>query len=326
MKHKITICSLIFAICSVSANANWEYNSLGGHYNDDGSRVTVSVRAGGAFGTAGITNELGTLIPEPYWYDEINNTVIPSAQCPGGVGNCGLLSGYHNLGTFDIAKLPADKKFSSFSFTSGIGLGMTLPYVPQWRVEAAWDHIAKADYNAFPMFNGDLTSEITGEVVNIQSTGVHSNITTDIFSLVFYHDFFDGIQKPLHEFIPYIGIGAGYADSTTMLNVTDLYGDLSGQDSMQDLGEDIGGPALRFYTSENSSRNVAVLGALGFSYGLDTNVFLDMGIRLMWLPKVTWALNNAQSETATTGFRTRDIFSARNMLYGTATIGIRFEF
>lgn len=323
MKYKIALCSLLFVICGVSANANWEYNAPGGHYGDDGSRITISVRGGGAFGSASIKNELGTLVPEPYWYDSVSDLIMTETYC-GGAAACAL-AGYQSLGQVDIAKLPADKKFSNFSFAAGAGLGWVLPHAPQWRLEAAWDHIAKSDYNASPMFKGDLTSTL-GSVLAIESTGVQSDITTDVVSVMIYHDSFDGIRKPLRKFIPYIGVGAGYADSTTVLNVTDLYGDLSGQASMQDLGEDTGGTALSFYTSENSSRNIAVLGALGFSYGLDTNIFLDMGVRLMWLPKVTWELNNAVNTDATTGFKSRDIFSAENMLYGTATIGIRFEF
>jgi hypothetical protein len=322
MKYKIALYSLLFAICGASANANWEYNAPAGHYEDDGSRVTISVRGGGAFGSANIKNELGTLIPEPYWYDPTIG-IMTETYC-GGAAACAL-AGYQNMGQIDLAKLPADNKFSNFSFAAGAGLGWTLPYSPQWRMEVAWDHISKSDYNAAPMFKGDLVST-TGDTLSVESTGVQSNITTDVFSVMLYHDFFEGIQKPLQELIPYIGFGAGYAESVTVLNVIDLYGDLSGQDSLQEFGETTGGTALSFYTSETSSGNIAALGALGFSYGLDTNIFLDMGVRLMWIPKIKWELNNAENTSATTGFKSREIFSAENMLYGAVMIGVRFEF
>ncbi len=321
MKTKIALCTLIFTLCGAAAYANWEYSAPGGYYGDDGSRVTISVRGGGVFGTAKISNDLGTLVPEPYWYDETIG-VMTESYC-GGAAACAT-AGYQNLGQVDIGKLSAKEKFGSFSFAGGAGIGWVLPYTPQWRLEAAWDHIAKSDYNQSPMFSGVLEST-QGSLLEIESTGVQSTIATDIFSAMAYYDFFDGAQKPLRTFIPYIGIGAGYADTTTVLNVTDLYGDLSGQASMQDFGVDIGG-ILNFYTTETSSQNLAALGGLGFSYGLDTNVFLDFGLRVIYLPKVKWALNNSAAADAETGAKSKDIFSTENMLYGAATVGIRFEF
>lgn len=322
MKTQITLCSLILAFCGAAANANWERNAPGGYYGDDGSRVTISVRGGGAFGMSKISNDLGTLVPEPYWYDETIG-VMTQSYC-GGATACAD-AGYQNLGQVDIGKLPAAEKFGSFSFAGGAGIGWVLPYSPQWRLEAAWDHISKADYNQSPMFKGILEST-QGSLLEIESTGVQSTIATDVVSAMAYYDFFDGIEKPLQTFIPYIGIGAGYADTTTVLNVTDLYGDLSGQASMQDFADNPGESPLNFYTSETSSQNMAVLSGLGFSYGLDTNVFLDIGVRLIYLPKVKWALNNSAAADAEAGAKSKDIFSTENMLYGTAMVGIRFEF
>lgn len=322
MKYKIIIFSLLCSFLSAPARANWEYYAPGGFYEDDGSRITVTVRGGMAFGSGSINNEFGSLVPEPYWYDP-DIGVMTESYC-GGAISC-YSAGYQNLGQVDIAGLPAAEDFNSFSFAGGASLGWTIPYTPQWRIEASWDHISRADYNASPMFKGTLVSTLDYEL-EIESTGVQSEITTDVYSVMLYHDFFEGVQKPMREFIPYIGFGAGYANTVTVLNVTDMYGDLSGQESMQDFGEDLGGTALSFYTSETSSQNAALLGTIGFSYGLDTNLFLDMGVRLMWVPKVYWALNNEANEDATTGFKSKDIFSAENMLYGTAMIGIRFEF
>lgn len=322
MKTKIAFYSLLFVLCGSVAHANWEYSAPGGYFGDDGSRATISIRGGGAFVSAKISNDLGTLVPEPYWYDPTIG-VMTESYC-GGAAACAT-AGYQNLGQVDIGDLSANEKFGSFSFAGGMGIGLVLPYAPQWRAEAAWDHISKSDYNSTPMFKGDLVST-TSDVLSVESTGVQSDITTEVFSVMLYHDFFEGARKPLRELIPYIGFGAGYADSITVLNVTDAFGDLSNQDSMQDLGEDTGGSTLSFYTSESSSSNIAVLGALGFSYGLDTNTFFDVGVRLMWLPKVTWELNNAENTDTTVGFKSRDIFSAENMLYGMVTVGLRFEF
>lgn len=321
MKTKITLCSLLFTLCGAAAYANWEYSAPGGYFGDDGSRATISIRGGGAFGSAKISNDLGTLVPEPYWYDPTIG-VMTESYC-GGAAACAT-AGYQNLGQVDIGDLSANEKFGSFSFAGGAGIGWVLPYTPQWRLEAAWDHIAKSDYNQSPMFKGVLEST-TGALMEIESTGVQSTISTDIFSAMAYYDFFDGMQKPLRTFVPYIGVGAGYADTTTVLEVNDLYGDLQDQASLQNFGVDIGG-ILNFYTSETSNQNVAVLGALGFSYGLDTNVFLDMGVRLIYLPNVKWSLNNSNAVDAATGAKSKDIFSAENMLYGAATVGIRFEF
>lgn len=321
MKTKIALCSLLFTICGATAHANWEYNAPGGYFADDGSRATISIRGGGVFGTAKISNDLGALVPEPYWYDPAIG-VMTESYC-GGAAACAT-AGYQNLGQVDIGDLPANKKFGSFSFAGGAGIGWVLPYSPQWRLEAGWDHIAKSDYNQSPMFKGTLKSTLDYSM-EIESTGVQSNITTDIFSTMAYYDFFDGMQKPLRTFIPYIGVGVGYADTTTVLELNDLYGDLQNQASLQDFGVDVGG-ILNFYTTKTSSQNVALLGGLGFSYGLDTNVFLDFGLRMIYLPNVKWALNNSATVDATTGAKSKDIFSAENMLYGAATVGIRFEF
>jgi opacity protein-like surface antigen len=322
MRIKIIVSAVFAALCfAPGARANWEYGARGGHYEDDGNRITFAARGGMAFGTAKLNNDLGTLVPEPYWFNE-SIGVVTETYC-GGATAC-IAAGFENVGQIDIGDLPANKKFGSLSFAGGVALGWTLPGAPQWRIEAAWDHISQTDYNAMPMFKGELVST-NKYLLGLESSGVQSKVSTDVVSAFIYYDFFEGLRKQLREFIPYVGFGAGYADSTTVLNLTDLFGDLSDQASMQDFGESTGGAALSFYTSETSAQNISLSGGLGFSYGLDENIFLDAGIRLMWIPKIQWAVNNENSGSES-GFKSKDIFSAHNVIYTTATLGIRFEF
>ncbi|MCL1892131.1 MAG: hypothetical protein FWF97_02455 [Alphaproteobacteria bacterium] len=318
---KSVICALCSMLWLAPAQANWEYYAPGGYLGDDGSRITITARGGMAFGTGRVENDLGSLIPEPYWYDP-DIGVFTESWC-GGYLPC-LEAGFIPIGQINIGDLPAAKKFQPFSFAGGVAVGLTLPYSPQWRLEASWDRITRSDYNALPMFRGDVVST-EGYVLEVESTGVQSNVTTDVYSAMVYYDFFDGLYKPLKAFIPYLGFGLGYADSTTVLNLIDLYGDLSDQASMQDFGEDLGTGVLTFYTSKTSTNNVALSGAVGFSYGLAESIFLDLSFRLMWIPQIKWALNNEPVESVT-GYKTKDIFSAHNVFYGTAMVGVRFEF
>lgn len=320
---KIFLVSCFLSLVSFGANANWESaTSSNGGLNDDGARVTIALRGGLAYANAKIKNDLGSLVPEPYWYS-LDIGVMTESYC-GGAAECAAL-GFTNVGQINIADLPAAKKFNNMSWAAGAGLGWTMGGHPQWRFEGSWDHIAQTDYNASPMFKGSPITTLGYQLPPVESAGVQSTATTDIFSAMVYYDFFDGMTKPLNEFIPYIGLGLGYADSRTTLNLIDLYGELSGQDDLQDFGTDTGGAALRFFTSNTSTSNVAATGALGFSYGIGDNTFIDAGLRLIWIPKIQWALNNDADSNATI-HKSRDIFSAHNVIYGTAMIGIRFEF
>ena len=99
------------------------------------------------FGTAKISNDLGTLVPEPYWYDETIG-VMTESYC-GGAAACAT-AGYQNLGQVDIGKLSAKEKFGSFSFAGGAGIGWVLPYTPQW-------HGSEGSYSKLlPMFSGGI--------------------------------------------------------------------------------------------------------------------------------------------------------------------------
>ena len=69
-----------------------------------------------------------------------------------------------------------------------------------------------------------------------------------------------------------------------------------------------------------SSVNIAVIGALGFSYGITEFTFLDVGARVMYIPSIKWELTNSD------GSSHREWFSASNMIYTNFMVGLRFEF
>ena len=306
-----------------AARANWEYAGVytgDGLYADDGSRFTVSVRGGASMGFGSIKNEMGALTGQ-YYYDPSNGLIVSDAFYRSCVldGGCG---DYIYAGMGELSQLDAADDYSSFSFAAGASVGWTVPHTPQWRLEAGWDHISESDYNASPMFVGDipLTGAVDGLMANIESGGAHSTVTADIFSAMAFYDFFDGVTKPTRQMIPYVGFGLGYADVKTVLNLTDLYGDLSLSAEMQIYGEQDEYGILQFYQSEKNTGTVAGLLAAGVSYGITDSMFLDLGARLTYVPSVKWTLTNAD------GDRHRDWFSADNMFWVNVMLGLRFEF
>lgn len=315
---------VLAAVFSGAAYANWQYPGTyvgDGAYTDDGSRFVISVRGGASMQFAGIKNEIGSLTSE-YYYNPGDGMVVSAAwydACVDGGGCDGFV--YAGLG--DLADLDAKEDFSEYSFAAGASIGWTMPNRPQWRIEVGWDHITETEYNVSPLFEGDLAltgGDVEGIVVHAESGGVQSKITTDIISAMAFYDFFTGTQKPLHQVIPYIGFGIGYADTKTILNLSDLYGDLSTSVDLQNFGklDDYG--VLQFYRSETSSSNIAGLAALGLSYGIADSLFLDFGARVAYIPKIKFALSN-EGDT-----RHRDWFSAENMIYANIMLGLRFEF
>ncbi len=307
-----------------TAFANWQYpgSYLGdGWYEDDGSRFTISFRGGASMANATIKNNIGSLTSE-YYIDQFTGIVVSAeyyAACADG-GGC---ENYEYAGVGELAELPASKDFSSFSFAAGASIGWTIPYKPQWRVELGWDHITENEYNASPLYEGDLAlsgGNVPGVVVHVQSGGVQSKVSTDIISAMAFYDFFDGLRKPIRQAIPYIGFGIGYADSKTVLNLSDLYGDLSSSVDLQNFGKLDEYGILQFYRSETSSSNIAGVVALGLSYGITETMFLDLGARVSYVPKIKWALNNEDST------RQRDWFSAEDVIYANFMLGLRFEF
>ncbi len=316
---KIAILSMCMALTALPANANWQYtkykNSDSGAYKDDGGRLTLSLRGGASMGSSGMENKLGAL--DAYYYQFGSGDAVASALfCINNPSACSadpVASG--NLGDLAVVN-----DFSSTSFVAGVGIGWTMPNSPQWRVELGWDTVLESEYNAAPMFSGEVPLYAGGSVP-VESTGVTSSMSTTVVSVMGYYDFYDGIEKPMGQLIPYVGIGAGYADSVTELILSDLYGDLSIDADMGNYGDrDSVTGLITFDKSEKNTVNVAALGAVGFSYGIMENTFFDMSVRVMYVPEVEWSLVNEEID------KERDIFSAKGLLYTNFMVGVRFEF
>lgn len=302
-------------ICALSAPAiaGWQYDGIyvrDGWYTDDGTRFVISARGGASIGMASIKNDVGA-ISIGFKYDEVTGT-IESADAPDA-----------NAGYFDLSELSTNKDFSSFSFAAGASIGWTVPNATQWRIEAGWDHIVKSDYNASPMFSGIVTLKdgtfTPPFSLDIRSGSVNSEITTDVVSVMAFYDFFDGMYKPARKIIPYVGFGIGYADSKTVLNLSDPYGFISTQLDLEQYGKNVNG-MIEFYKSERHTSNFAGLLSAGMSYGITEKMFLDFGARMMYIPRVKWGLTN-EDDT-----KHREFFSAENLIYLNLMLGIRFEF
>ena len=306
------------------AEANWQYPGtyLGdGWYEDDGSRFVLSFRGGASIVNAGIKNNIGSLTSE--YYMDPSNGVVVSAEYYDYCSDMGGCENYVFAGVGELAELPASKDLSSFSFAAGASIGWTIPNKPQWRMELGWDHITENEYNSSSLYEGDMNlsgGDVSGAVVHVQSGSVQSSVTTDVISVMAFYDFFDGLEKPLKKVVPYVGFGIGYADSKTVFNLSDLYGDLSSSVDLQNFGELDEYGILQFYRSETSSSNVAGVAALGISYGISDGLFLDLGARVTYVPKIKWALTNKDDT------RQRDWFSAENVIYANFMLGLRFEF
>lgn len=306
-------------ICTLSAPAiaGWQYDGIyvgDGWYTDDGTRFVISARGGASFGMASIKNDVGA-ISSGFYIDESTNTLIPDN---------GTSSSYPYAGYYELSDVPVNKDFSNFSFAAGASIGWTVPNATQWRIEAGWDHIVKSDYNASPMFSGTVTLK-DGELstplsLDVRSGSVNSEITTDVVSIMAFYDFFDGIYKPTRQIIPYVGFGIGYADSKTVLNLSDPYGDITYQLDLGQYGIVEDGRIVEFYKSERHTSNFAGLLSAGISYGITEKMFLDFGARAMYIPRVKWGLTNADDT------KHREFFSAENLIYLNLMLGIRFEF
>ena len=317
-KRIFCILPILSCFAAAPAVANWQYPGTyvgDGVYTDDGSRFVISARGGASISYAKIQNDVGALAA--YYYMNDAGTVIPEFVC-GGPDGCDSL-GLQYLGYGDIGDLSAADNYSDFSFAAGASIGWTIPNRPQWRVELGWDHISESEYNASPLFEGDLTLS-EGSTEFIQSGGAQSKIDTDIISVMAFYDFFDGLQKPVQTVIPYVGFGIGYADVKTTLNLSDLYGDLSMAADLRKFGELDDNGILQFYKSEHDNSSIAGLLAVGMSYGITDQMFLDFGARLAYVPRVKWVIADEGEN------HTRDWFSAKNLIYANIMLGLRFEF
>lgn len=335
MKMKIFAFSLLFFVSVIPAFAGWEYDGYyvrDGSYYDDGSRFTLGLRGGLALSHAKLKNDIGSLYTD-YYLNENTGAIISSLSFYNSFGDVEPDSedwptGWVYVGEGDIATLPVKENFNKSAFTAGFSIGFTLPNRPQWRLEAAYDYVSETNYNQTPLFEGDMTvTDNSGisRVIHVFSTGAQSTISTDIVSAMAYYDFFDGKDKQLNKFIPYVGFGLGYAVSKTTLYLTDTYADLSLESDLHNYGVPNASGILQFDnpTDKNkypSSTNLAVLGALGFSYGIAESTFIDTSFRLMYIPKISWDIVDSD------GTKYREWFSAKDMIYTNFMIGLRFEF
>jgi len=326
MKVNISVFSLLAILFCGTAFAGWQndgYYINDGYYVDNGSRFVIGFRGGISWAKAKMKNEMGTL-EASYYRDTRNDTFITDLGYQNIIDSLpsGETDPYEPAGVGDIAALPVRKDFSKMAFTAGGSIGFTLPYHPQWRLEAGFDHISETDYNETPFLEGDIYLS-GGDSAHIFSSGVTSTVTTDIVSVMAFYDFFEGNQKQLDTIIPYIGFGVGYASSKTTLKLTDIYGDLSKDSDLQNYGtvDDTSG-VIQFADPTNNeaptSSNIALIGSLGASYGISEYTFLDFNFRFMYVPKITWDLVNGSAH--------RDWFAAKDMMYTNFMIGLRFEF
>ena len=308
------------------AFADWQnqgYYVDDSYYEDDGSRFILGLRGGVSFGRAKIKNDIGNLYGY-YYMNESNGGVISALAWE----SAGEPDGYVYAGYGDLSTLPAKKDFSKTAFAGGGSIGFTIPYNPQWRLEAGYDFVSETDYNQIPLFDGNINvtgGDIGNAVVHVSSGGATATVETDVLSVMAYYDFFEGRQKNLREIIPYVGFGIGYASSKTTLKLSDIYGDLSTDSDLQNYGTPDASGVLQFTPPSDKSKhptstNVALIGALGLSYGITDYTFLDFGARVMYIPRIKWELVNSD------GSQHRDWFSADNMIYTNVMVGLRFEF
>ena len=320
MKKLFLVLPLISCVCIGSARANWEYrNGIDdsvGWLTDNGARFVLSLRGGASYGIAKIHNEIGDLSPA-FFYN--GNNVISQGFLELSCGSA--CDDYELAGYGNIGKLPAREDYKKFTFAAGLSIGWVMPNHQNFRLEVTWDRMSEADYSSSPLFEGNLALS-GGDLSSayVQSGAVQSTVTTDVISAMTIYDFFDGIEKPLHTMVPYIGIGLGYATSQTEMQLTDLYGDLSLDMDLQNYGERDADTALDFYKSTTKTSNVAALFVFGVSYGIVDKMFLDFGARIIYIPQINWSLANADDT------RHREWFSARNVIYTNLMLGMRFEF
>ena len=311
------ILSFVAILCGLSSGvafANWQYDDGYGYpSNDDGSRVSVSFRGGASFAISKIKNEVGSVVYS-YCVDPDTGAVFPT----DATGGCGSYSGAEYAGAGSLGSLDAER-LMEVGFSAGASIGWILPDTPQWRLELGWDHFSKVDYNKSPLFSGNMPLS-EGYSVHIDSGSVQSTMTTDIISIMAFYDFFDGLQKPIRTMVPYIGLGFGYADTQTVMNLADPWGDLSEVEDLTNFGTVNGNGVLQFNRSTTNTTNVAGVAALGFSYGINENLFIDFGLRASYLPKVKYTLVNSDDT------RRLDWFSAKNLIYANVMFGLRVEF
>jgi len=328
MKKIVALCALHFALC-LPARANWE--SGRGYAVAGGDRLTLKFYGGAAIPYAVMKNELGEMPVDYYWVPDINGVPIgltDDADCLLDSPACEFL-GRVNLGEFGVAA-----KYNQFSWAAGASVGMVWGTKANFRAELDWLHIAKTEISANPVFRGESAFPVydsggaiidpnTGETLELEVFNLLGSATiktyTDIISAMIYKDFYKGNTKPLNQAVPYIGGGVGFASTTNEISFVD-YGDLPLDfQAMADCVPAGGYTLCQFPVVKTQSNNVALSATVGFSYGLDNRTFLDFGARGTVIPKILFDIGDGEGKTKT-------IFSATPIVFGTITAGIRFEF
>ena len=307
------ILSACVALKSGAAMANWQYSgeyTYDMSYYDNGGRTAVSLRGGASYAMSGMENGANSIV-YAFCVDSDGFFVYPGTdgECPSGY----TYAGTGNLSSLGMADL------GGLSFSAGVSLGWIIPNHPQWRLEIGWDSFSDVDYNETPLFSGPMSLSEGYTISNLPVGGVQSTMASDIISAMAFYDFFDGLYKPLHQVIPYIGIGVGYGDSKTVMSLFDPTGDLSQFEDLTNFGQ-LENNVVHFYRSTTNTTNIVGVGALGVSYGINDKFFVDFGARVFYLPRVKYQLVNSDDT------RRLDWFSAKNLFYANVMLGIRFEF
>jgi len=292
--------------------ANWEPR---GPYRDDGSRFVISVRGGVAMPLATMRNDLGDMLVGIYEQDG-GVTYAPDTSNP-------VDNPFDLIGTVDLGTLNMNGNFNQVSLAYGLSAGVVMTGNTNIRFEADWLRIEESSFSSNPLFYGDV--DTTLGVVSNAVASARASMNSDIISAFVYYDFFEGRLRPEQGFIPYVGLGLGYASTKSVLMLSDPYGDFSGDVVMGNFGEQTG-QIIDFYTSKTNNRNVALSAAIGGAYGLGQNVYFDIGARASYVPSVRFALNNVRDTKPNAGFKEMDIFSVRNLIFLNAYAGLRFEF
>jgi len=306
------ILSCFGALSSGVALANWEYSgeyTYDVSYYDNGGRTAVSLRGGASYAMAKMQNDADSVV---YSFCVNSDGVF---DLPGDDGECA--AGFVYAGTGKLSSLGMDR-LRGLNFSAGISLGWILPDHPQWRLEIGWDTFSDVDYNKTPLFSGSMALSEGYTLSNFPVGGVQSTMATDVVSVMAFYDFFDGLYKPLHQMVPYVGIGVGYGDTKTVMSLFDPTGDLAFE-NLKDFGQLEDG-VIHFYRATTNTTNIVGVGALGISYGLNEKFFIDFGARVFYLPRVKYQLVNSDDT------RRLDWFSAKNLIYANVMLGIRFEF
>ena len=293
------------------ALANWQYSgeyTYDTSYYDNGGRAAVSLRGGATYAYSKMSND--TSIVFSYC---VNPTTGEVTEYTGTDCAAGFEYATGGLSGLSIPKM------SEIGFAAGASVGWILPNHSQWRLELGWDRFAEVDYNKTPLFSGDMKLSNGSTIPNFDIGGAQSTMSTDLVSFMAFYDFFDGYVKPTHTMIPYVGIGFGYADTKTTFTLFDNSGDLSSFQILQEFGES-DGTVVNFYKSTTNTTNIAGVAALGFSYGIADNLFLDFGARVSYIPRVKYRLTNVDDT------RHLDWVSAKNLIYTNVMLGVRLEF